>query len=359
MRVWVERAYGIPPEQVVGSTARTTFELRDSGPVLAKTVDHLFVDDKAGKPVGIHQFIGRRPIACFGNSDGDQAMLQYTTIQNPRSSFGLIVHHTDDEREYAYDAKPKSTGQLINALKEAPQRGWTVVSMKDDWNRIFAFEQNAITAIDILLEPDATMIQHAEAINARLLKHFPKGFSLDATHRPHITIAQRFVRTADLDKVYAATEKILANAKPAGWILKAFKQYFMAAGPIGGAGIVVEPTADLLNLQQNVLDAVAPFVVETGTAAAFVTTPEDPEINPVGINYIVTFIPKASGKNFNPHVTTGIGTVEYLNAMMAEPFEAFTFSPVAASVYQLGNLGTARKKLKTWEFNLHGIAHHS
>jgi hypothetical protein len=212
--------------------------------------------------------------------------------------------------------------------------------------------QHPITAIDILLEPDVTMIQHAEVVNARLLKHFPKGISLDATHRPHITIVQRFARTAELDKVYAATEKVLADAKPGGWTLRAFKQYFLAAGPIGGAGIVVEPTADLLRLQQDVLDAVAPFVVETATAGAFFTTPEDPEINPAGIDYIVTFIPKASGKNFNPHVTTGIGTVEYLNAMVAEPFEPFTFSPSAASVYHLGNMGTARKMLKTWEFNV-------
>jgi phosphoserine phosphatase len=144
MRVWVERVYGIPPEQVVGSTARTTFEVRDSGPVLVKTIEHLFVDDQAGKPVGIHQFIGRRPIAAFGNSDGDQAMLQYTTINNPRPSFGLIVHHTDGEREYAYDAKPASTGKLVEALTEAPERGWTVVSMKDDWQRIFAFEQDGM-----------------------------------------------------------------------------------------------------------------------------------------------------------------------------------------------------------------------
>ncbi len=137
MRVCVERVYGIPPEQVVGSTARTTFELRGNGPVLVKTTDHLFVDDASGKPVGIHQFIGRRPIACFGNSDGDQAMLQYTTINNPRPSFGLIVRHTDGDREYAYDANPASTGKLVNALEEAPQRNWTVVSMKEDWSRVF------------------------------------------------------------------------------------------------------------------------------------------------------------------------------------------------------------------------------
>jgi len=138
MRVWSERVYGIPPEQVIGSTARTTYELRDSGPVLVKTMDHLFVDDKAGKPVGIHQFIGRRPIACFGNSDGDQAMLEYTTINNPRPSFGMLIHHTDAEREYAYDAKPGSSGKLVTALADAPRRGWVVVDMKSDWNTVFA-----------------------------------------------------------------------------------------------------------------------------------------------------------------------------------------------------------------------------
>ncbi len=106
-----------------------------------KTLDYFFVDDGAGKPVGIWQFIGRRPIACFGNSDGDQAMLEYTTIHNPRPSFGLIVHHTDAQREYAYDANPKSTGKLVEALKEAPRRGWSIVNMKDDWKHVFAFEQ--------------------------------------------------------------------------------------------------------------------------------------------------------------------------------------------------------------------------
>jgi hypothetical protein len=88
--------------------------------------------------VGIHQYIGRRPIACFGNSDGDKAMLEYTTINNPRPSFGLIVHHTDAEREYAYDAKPKSSGKLVEALAEAPKRGWVVADMKSDWVTVFS-----------------------------------------------------------------------------------------------------------------------------------------------------------------------------------------------------------------------------
>jgi heat shock protein HslJ/phosphoglycolate phosphatase-like HAD superfamily hydrolase len=138
MRVWSERVYGIPPEQVVGSSSRTKFELRESGPVLVKTLEHLFVDDKEGKPVGIHQFIGRRPIACFGNSDGDKAMMEYTTVNNPRPSFGLIVHHTDAEREYAYDKAPKSSGKLVDALLDAPKRGWSVVDMAKDWNTVWS-----------------------------------------------------------------------------------------------------------------------------------------------------------------------------------------------------------------------------
>ena len=137
MRVFAERVYGIPPEQVIGSNTRTVFELRDSGPVLVKTMKDLFIDDKSGKPVAIHQFLGRRPIACFGNSDGDKAMLEYTTINNPYPSFGLIVHHTDADREYAYDSSPKSSGKLVEALADAPKRGWIVVDMKADWKKIF------------------------------------------------------------------------------------------------------------------------------------------------------------------------------------------------------------------------------
>jgi hypothetical protein len=138
MRAWSSRVYGIPPDQVVGSTGKVTYELRETGPVLIKTLDNLFVDDKAGKPAGIHQFIGLRPIMAFGNSDGDKEMLQWTTISNPRPSLGVIMRHTDEVREYRYDANPGSSGSLVEALKEAPQRGWIVVSMKDDWKDIFA-----------------------------------------------------------------------------------------------------------------------------------------------------------------------------------------------------------------------------
>ncbi|MFT5905446.1 MAG: hypothetical protein ACI9E1_001044, partial [Cryomorphaceae bacterium] len=137
MRVFAEETYSIPPEQVIGSHGLAKFKMKNGKPTLTKTLNTVFIDDKEGKPVGINKFIGRRPIAAFGNSDGDKAMLEYTTIDNPKPSFGLIVHHTDAKREYAYNAKPKSSGKLIKALEDAPKNGWTVVDMKEDWINVF------------------------------------------------------------------------------------------------------------------------------------------------------------------------------------------------------------------------------
>jgi phosphoglycolate phosphatase-like HAD superfamily hydrolase len=138
MRPWVEQAYGIPPEQVVGSSIKTKFEMRDGKPVLVRLPQIDFIDDKEGKPVGINSRIGRRPIASFGNSDGDLQMLQWTTAGGgPR--FALIVHHDDAKREWAYD-RNSHIGQLDKAWDEANAKGWTVVSMKTDWKRVFAFE---------------------------------------------------------------------------------------------------------------------------------------------------------------------------------------------------------------------------
>ncbi|HEV3435809.1 MAG TPA: hypothetical protein VG122_00525 [Gemmata sp.] len=168
--------------------------------------------------------------------------------------------------------------------------------------------ENPVTAIDILLEPDATMLKHAEAANERLLKIFPKGFALDKMHQPHITCLQRYVKTADLEKVYEAVGKILAEEKPLGWKLKAYKYYYIPWKDLGLAGIVIEPTDDLIRYQQKLIDAVAPFTVKTGTAAAFVTTKEDPDILQPVIDYVADFVPIASGKKFNPHVTIGLAT---------------------------------------------------
>ena len=138
MRPWVEEVYGIPSEQVIGSVIKTKFEIRDEQPVLMRLPEIDFIDDKEGKPVGIHKFIGRRPIAAFGNSDGDLQMLQWTGAGNgPR--FMLLIHHTDAEREWAYDHQTH-VGRLDKALDEALNRGWTVVDMKKDWKVIYPFQ---------------------------------------------------------------------------------------------------------------------------------------------------------------------------------------------------------------------------
>lgn len=136
LRVFAEKLYGVPPEQVIGSSIKTRYEVRDGGPVIVRLPEIDFIDDKAGKPVGIHKFIGRRPIAAFGNSDGDFEMLEWTT-SGPGRRLGLIVRHDDEVREFAYD-RASAIGRLDRALDEAGRRGWVVVSMKTDWRVVFA-----------------------------------------------------------------------------------------------------------------------------------------------------------------------------------------------------------------------------
>ena len=349
LRQWGERVYGVPPEQVIGSSIETKFELRDGKPLLLRLPKLSFNNDKADKPVAINQHIGRCPIAAFGNSVGDQHMLEYTQ-GGSGARFGLLVLHDDAAREFAYGpalglpAPP--IGAFTPALYEQAKRaGWTVVSMKDDWQRVFPFEAGPVTAINILLEPDAAMLQHCEANNARLLKVFPKGFALDATHRPHVTLLQRFVRTADLDKIYAAASKVFSCIDVAGLRMEAFKYYYIPSGNLGLAGIVARPSPELRELQRALIDAVAPFTVAIGGSDAFATTPDDPVIDPLLIGYVSTFVRKSAGEQFSPHVTTGIAPREYLDRMLAEPFEPFTFSLAGAAVYQLGQFGTAAKKL--------------
>jgi hypothetical protein len=208
---------------------------------------------------------------------------------------------------------------------------------------------DGIIAIDILLEPDARMLQHAQVNNARLLKAFPNGFSLDATHRPHITMVQRFVHAEELDKVYAAIGNVLDGANATAMNLVAFKYYYAPGPGIGVAGICAKPTPELLELQADVIAAAAPYTVETGTIAAFTAPHGNATYDELLIEYVSAFVPKYSGANYNPHVSTGVGSVEYLNGMLAEPFESFTFSPAGAAVYQLGPFGTAAKKLKEFE----------
>ena len=354
MRPWAEKAYGIPPEQVIGSSMKTKFELRDGKAVLVRLPELNFNDDKADKPVGINQHIGRRPIAAFGNSVGDQQMLEYAQ-GGSGARFGLLVLHDDVSREFSYgparglpDVK---YGFFTSALEElAKKNAWTVVSMKDDWKQVFPVVKNTVTAIDVLLQPDATMLRYSAADNASLLKAYPKGFALDASHRPHITMLQSFVRTADLDKVYAAVGKVLARANVNAMKLDATKRYYLPAGELGIAGIVAKPTAELLKLQADIIAAVAPFKAATGPIGAFTAGHENSATDTMMIDYVSAFVQVAAGEKFNPHVSTGTAPRADLDKLLAEPFKPFTFSPAGAAIYQLGPYGTAAKKLK--EFDL-------
>ena len=138
MRQFSEDVYGVSPEWVLGSSGEVVFKLQDDVPTFVKQASNLYINDKVGKSVRIYQQLGRRPIACFGNSDGDQSMLEYTTIDNPYKSLGVIIHHTDGQRECEYDSKPPFSGKLITALEEAPKRRWVVVDMKQDWEAVFS-----------------------------------------------------------------------------------------------------------------------------------------------------------------------------------------------------------------------------
>jgi len=351
MRAWSQQVYGIPPEQIVGSSIKTQFEMRDGKAVLVRLPQLNFNDNNAGKAIGINQYIGRRPIMAFGNSTGDKEMLQYTQ-SGSGARFELLVLHDDPARETAYGpARGLPSVPLVHFTQElddyAKQNGWTVVSTKNDWKTIYA-SQPAVTAIDILLEPDATMLKHAAAENQKLLAVFPKGFALDAAHTPHITLVQRFVRTTDLDQVYAAVEKVFAIANVKAMKLEAFKYYYAGVGATGVAGICAKPTPELLKLQADVIEAVAPYTVETGPVSAFTAPMDDAASNAAFIQYVSTFVPKLTGEHFNPHVSIGVAPKDYLDKMVAGPFEPFTFSPAGAAVFQLGPYGTAAKKLAEW-----------
>ena len=220
--------------------------------------------------------------------------------------------------------------------------------MKNDWKQCSSHVE--VTAIDILLEPDATMLEHAAANNARLLKAYPKGFALDATHTPHITMLQCFVRTADFDKLYAAEEKVLAAANVTAMKLDAFKYYYIpAGGELGVAGICAKPTPEILKLQADIIAAASPFNLRNGPIGAFTAGHDNPAIDAAIIQYVSKFEQIGRASTSIPHVSTGDAPTTYLDQMLAEPFESFTFSPAGAAVYQLGPFGTAAKKLKDWD----------
>ena len=198
-----------------------------------------------------------------------------------------------------------------------------------------------LIAIDVLLQPDQTMVGKANEFNARLRENYPDGYSLDATHAPHVTLLQRYVRLRDFDAVTAAVTKVLAVERPAELQLNGHGLVSVPSKGVAVTLLLVESTPDLVRLQQKVVNAVAPFAASGGTSAAFIDTPPDGDIVP----YVETFVPKASGQNYHPHVTVGVASEAFVERLKAEPFQAFAFRPKDVAIYQLGNFGVAAKKL--------------
>lgn len=202
-----------------------------------------------------------------------------------------------------------------------------------------------VIAIDILIEPDATLIDRANAVNARLRQVYPQGYALDSTHSPHITLVQRFVRVSDIATIGAAIENVLTAERLSAMPFRATGYEFVEWAGVGVNVIVVERSPRLLALQQRIVDVVQPFAVSGGTAAAFAAAPGDGPINEETIGWVEHFVPGSSGDKYLPHVTVGVAPMEYLKALKAEPFDEFTFSASGVAIYQLGNFGTAQKKL--------------
>ena len=202
-----------------------------------------------------------------------------------------------------------------------------------------------LIAINILLDPDAATVEKARAMNMRLRENYPDGFALDANHAPHITLLQRFVRTENLDEVANAVTQVLRAEQSMNWASNAIGYSALADKDLRLVGIVIEPTEDLRRLQQRIIDAVAPFAVEQGTGDAFATRPDGGAISQRTVEYVNNFVGTRTGTNYNPHLTVGIGTRDFVDALKAEPFETFTVRAISVSLYQVGDYGVAQRKL--------------
>ncbi|MFI8392956.1 hypothetical protein [Streptomyces sp. NPDC085540] len=209
---------------------------------------------------------------------------------------------------------------------------------------------NDLTAVDVLVDPDETTLRHAHAWNARMRESVPDGFALDASHRPHITTLQRYVRTADLDDVYEAVHRTLAatDTSALSYRAVAVKHADWGVPGQGLAVILLRPGPQVLDFQAALLAALAPFTGSGGTAAAFVTDPGE-AISDSTLDWVDGYVPAQIGPDrYTAHITVGFATLDDLEAIEAEPFDAFTVRPAGVAVYQLGNSGAARKLLRSW-----------
>jgi hypothetical protein len=204
-------------------------------------------------------------------------------------------------------------------------------------------------AIDILLEPDDRMLAHAEQNNARLRAVHPAGFALDAEHRPHITLLQCFIAARDLEALAEAAGAVIRAARVTTLQLRADRFYYAPGPGAGIAGICAPATPALQKLQSDIIAAANPFMVATAGIDAFTADHGNPAFDAALIDYVAGFIAHYAGAQFNPHVSTGVAPTDYLDQMLAEPFDAFDFAPAGAAIYQLGPYGTAARPLVQWD----------
>lgn len=204
-----------------------------------------------------------------------------------------------------------------------------------------------LIAIDVLLGPDAKMLEVSSEWNTRMREQTPEGFELDDTHRPHITLLQRHIAKENLDDVLAAVEQLKASYDLAELTMTADGLYHIPTGDQGLAGITVTLSDELRRLQQAVIDAVSPYDAGAGDESAYVPDPTGTPFDPILFQYVETFVPEQTGDHFNPHVTIGLAPKAWLEEIEVQPFDAFDFGAKGIAVYQLGNFGTAAKRLDT------------
>lgn len=205
--------------------------------------------------------------------------------------------------------------------------------------------QSELIAIDVLIQPDQKMMTEAARWNSLMREQTPEGFELDEEHAPHITLIQLFIDKTDLPKVLAAVETVNSKLELGSLEMTATGLYHIPSGKIGLAGIVVEPSEQLQELQRAIISAVDVYARQGGDQSAFVPDKSGTPFDPLLFKYVETFVPNQTGDNFNPHVTIGVAPLEWLKELEKKPFNKFTFGAKGLGIYQLGNFGTASKRL--------------
>ena len=206
-----------------------------------------------------------------------------------------------------------------------------------------------VIAIDVLLLPDATMVDHAKEENALLRTNYSAGYALGRDQTAHITLVHRYVHEKDLPEIEAAVAKVSEQASPLDWELTANGYGYGIWSNLAITNITIDRTSNLDRYEEAIVVAVEPFAAKKGTAAAFSTTKELPKVEHEIVDYVENFVPKSSGANFSPHVTIGVAHEDFVLSIKEKPFDTFRFKAAGVAIYQLGNFGTAQKKLWQWD----------